>query len=328
MARRLIPELLELPAEEHDLDWLHEALQWAVDLEFATIPVYLSGLWSIKPPPDNPDRSVYNLIQSVVTEEMLHMALACNLVTAIGGDPPEINPPRFPGPLPGHVRPDLRVSLQGLSPAAVKMYMQIEQPEKTFESDAAARADETWPTIGAFYDEIQATFDRLQPQIQRDSVQLTTTLGLPDPNDPEGKQSGSPGQPRRVTEYLTAITWPHEVKDAIELIKDQGEGTGTSPTAPQYDNGELSHFYRFKEILKGKQYINIGGKWDFQGDPIPFPDCFPIRNFRQAAIQEWRSSKRSMRNTRNSSSISVLRGPNLPMSPAPPPISTTRSGSC
>src|SRR5947209_17026527 len=103
-------------AEEHDLSWLHEALQWAVDLEFATIPVYLSGLWSIKPQGPNvePSGEVYNLINSVVMEEMLHMALVCNMVTAIGGTP-EINPTNFPGGLPGGVRPDLTVKLEGLS---------------------------------------------------------------------------------------------------------------------------------------------------------------------------------------------------------------------
>src|SRR5436305_8758811 len=217
MSRRIIPELLERPAEEHDLSWLHDALQWAVDLEFATIPVYLSGLWSIKPQGSNtePSGEVYNLINSVVMEEMLHMALVCNMVTAIGGTP-EINPTNFRGGLPGGVRPDLTVKLEGLSASAVEMYMQIEEPE----SQAAARGSETWPTIGAFYDAIEAAFVALQPQIKRDAVQLTAGLGVPDPNNPQGQQ--------QVREYVTAITWLGDVKAAIALITDQGEGTGTS----------------------------------------------------------------------------------------------------
>jgi hypothetical protein len=27
--------------------WLFEALQWAIELEFATIPIYFAGMWSI-----------------------------------------------------------------------------------------------------------------------------------------------------------------------------------------------------------------------------------------------------------------------------------------
>jgi hypothetical protein len=41
---RRIVELMEVETAERDLDWLKASLQSAVDLEFATLPVYLSGL--------------------------------------------------------------------------------------------------------------------------------------------------------------------------------------------------------------------------------------------------------------------------------------------
>lgn len=56
---------------------LQEALQSAVMLEHSTIPPYLYALFSVDPK-KNP--SVSAIISSVVYEEMLHMALACNIL--------------------------------------------------------------------------------------------------------------------------------------------------------------------------------------------------------------------------------------------------------
>ena len=49
---------------------LREKLQKAVELEFATIPPYLTAAFSIKP---NANRSSFEIIHSVYMEEMLHM---------------------------------------------------------------------------------------------------------------------------------------------------------------------------------------------------------------------------------------------------------------
>src|SRR5262245_58400143 len=115
MSQKIV-QLMQVPHEQHDLDWLRESLQAAVELEFATLPPYLCGLWSIKDP--DRDRTVYNLILSVIIEEMLHMGLACNMLKAIGRTPQINNAdfvPKYPGPLPGGVRPELTVYLAGLS---------------------------------------------------------------------------------------------------------------------------------------------------------------------------------------------------------------------
>src|SRR5436305_15250394 len=110
MRRPSIAELMEVPAEEQDLEWLQTSLQSAIALEFSTLPVYLSGMWSIQ----QQSGDAYNLINSVVLEEMLHMGLACNMLVAIGGTP-EIVAPRYPSQgLPGGVLPALPVYLAGL----------------------------------------------------------------------------------------------------------------------------------------------------------------------------------------------------------------------
>src|SRR2546425_7346302 len=173
MSRASIVELLDTPADQHDIEWLHTALQWAVDLEFSTIPVYLSGMWSI----EQQSGEVYNLINSVVLEEMLHMGLACNMLTAIGRTP-EITAPSYPGPLPGGVAPELHVYLAGLSPTTVEMFMQIEMPEHP------VAFVETFPTIGAFYDAIATAFSALSPALST-TGQIAANVSVPDPNHPE-----------------------------------------------------------------------------------------------------------------------------------------------
>jgi hypothetical protein len=258
MSRRNILELLQVPVEEHDLGWLKDSLGWAVELEFSTIPLYLSGLWSL----EEQSGEVYNLINGVVLEEMLHMGLACNMLAALGVTP-TITAPGYPRiGLPGGVLPDLPVALAGLSESQLDLYMAIEQPEPP-----ATAVTETFGTIGQFYDAIAAAFEHLQPPISTDG-QVTFVVSVPDPNHPE--------DPARISESQT-ITDLADVQKAIKLIKDQGEGTSTSPDAPEFDNGELAHYYRFGEIRYGKKLIQVNGKWEYAGDPVPFPACHPVK---------------------------------------------------
>ncbi len=255
MARADIPALLQVAPEDHDLDWLHQSLQWAVELEFATIPTYLSGMWSIK----DQTSEVYALVHSVVLEEMLHLALVCNMLKGIGGTP-QFNAPTFPGPLPGGVAPDLTVFLAGLSAQTVEMYMRIEQPEQP-----VAATDETYPTIGAFYDAISKAFANLNPQISPDG-QLTNYIDDPIPDGPA----------KPIHETFGPLGSVAEVQAAIETIKEQGEGTSTTPDATEFGESELAHYYRFGEISNGKKLVPVGGGWEYAGDPVPFPECWPV----------------------------------------------------
>ncbi|MBI4473414.1 MAG: hypothetical protein HY646_12155, partial [Acidobacteria bacterium] len=63
---------------------LRRHLQIAIELEAATIPPYLCALYST---PDGQNRHASGIIRSVVVEEMLHIALAANVLNAIGGHP-------------------------------------------------------------------------------------------------------------------------------------------------------------------------------------------------------------------------------------------------
>lgn len=65
-------------------DWsladLKDHLQYAVDLEFWTIPYYLTALYSIR----DQSSEAFQLIRSVVDQEMLHLELAANVANTYG----------------------------------------------------------------------------------------------------------------------------------------------------------------------------------------------------------------------------------------------------
>src|SRR6476646_7817954 len=88
------------------IESLRAHLQIAIQLEHATIPAYLCGLYTIR---DGTNTEAARVIRSVVMEEMLHIALAANVLNAIGGTPVLNRPefvPRYPTRLPhsdGHL---------------------------------------------------------------------------------------------------------------------------------------------------------------------------------------------------------------------------------
>ena len=72
-----IRELMDVPATQHDLDWLKKSLQAAIKLEFATLPPYLCAEWSVKSGLDPIRRSIHVIVQ----EEMVHLGLMSNMLT-------------------------------------------------------------------------------------------------------------------------------------------------------------------------------------------------------------------------------------------------------
>lgn len=243
-----IIELMAIPKSDHDLDWLKESLQSAIKLEFATLPPYLCALWSIK---DESAPTYLSIRQHIAEEEMLHMGLTCNLLTAIGGVPimntPETVPNYPTNQLPGGIPLDNTLILRALSKDALKVFLEIEYPEF---GPIARAVDETFPTIGDFYDAIQDAFDTIKPSIS-ETNQLGGFLGL--------------------FKIISLDT----VKRAIDLIKIQGEGTVKSP---EEQMGDLAHYYRFGEIYYGKKLRKDEetGEWKFNGATVPFPDVWPM----------------------------------------------------
>lgn len=229
------------------------SLQQAIQLEHATIPPYLYALYSLKP---GSNTAIGALVSSVVAEEMAHMALACNILNAIGGSP-VIDKPRFiptyPGPLPGAVEDQLQVGLAPFSLDIVEhVFMVIEEPEDPLDIPVDALAESAPPlTIGSFYEAIKTAIVAAGESIFTGDPRRQLVHGY------------AAAEVAPVTNVATAV-------QAIETIVEQGEGTSTSPLDLE---GTLAHFYRFNEILLGRTLVAAPGEtppWRYAGDPIAF----------------------------------------------------------
>jgi Ferritin-like len=226
---------------------LQDALQTAMQLEFATIPPYLCAEWSINNDPSN----VSSMIQKIVVQEMFHFALTGNMLTAIGGTPSVANAgfiPTYPtNELPGGIPQAHAIDLQPLSSNQLEVFMQIEYPQ--FPPVALARTATPPATIGAFYDTISAGFTTVNPTINSAAHAVHMGEAVP-------------------------IIRIADAQAAIARIKGEGEGTSGSPDEPPADGTQFAHYYVIKEIYVGKTLVQTDGKWGFTGSPIQMPTAF------------------------------------------------------
>jgi hypothetical protein len=169
---------------------LGEAIQQAIEIEIATIPVYLYTYYSLNRSPNQNAISgalvqqltgkgmpladankvalelsaqvmVYAnkagaTIMSVVMEEMLHMALSSNLKQALIGEPPTLtgrSPSVYPACLPGH-EPEFPINLAPFSLEQLMTFLKIESPQP-LTMKAMELAAIPYKTIGQFYDMIK-----------------------------------------------------------------------------------------------------------------------------------------------------------------------------
>ena len=252
-----IVRLMEVAESKKDRKWLEASLQASLELELSTIPPYLCCLWSMK----EPLSEVYDLIRSIVLDEMLHVGLAANMLTAIGATPKFNTPqalPKYPSVLPGGVRPELHVHLQGLTKEYIKnILMEIETPEH---GPVALHKGFNYPTIGSFYHAILSTFQRL---IAENSVSITGERQM------TSWVGGGEG--------LFPIHSIENVARAIEQIRHEGEGTSQSPhTGVPHDPTEYAHYYKLAQVYHGRKLIQVGEQYQYAGDLIDFPEVFPM----------------------------------------------------
>lgn len=229
----------------NDAPTLHDHIRSGVGAELTTLPAYLYTYWSIRPASDGGSDAAQvarTSIMTVISEEMLHMALSSNLLNALGGTPCLTRPPYLPSYpcrlLRTVTTPDgvgAEVRLLPLSSEAIDMMLGIERPEW----DPAGRS-----TLGAFYEgEIAAHLPK------GDDAYLG------------GRQIepwNNPGPGR-----LTAVTSHGSALDAIAEIVHQGEGL----TKQIHDDGdhELAHYWRFVAVRD----LVDGGAIDLRTDVYP-----------------------------------------------------------
>ncbi|MFD7677334.1 ferritin-like protein [Streptomyces sp. NPDC060187] len=238
--------LLAVPLKNRRDDWLQEALQIAVAVEFSTIPPYLCAWWSI----NDRKSEVAQLIRRVVLDEMFHLGVVCNLLVAVGGRPDiHAAAPLYPGPLPGGVHPGLDVYLSGLTkPFVHDVMMAIEAPA----APLTESGDDSL-SIGTFYGELLKTFRSATPELST-ARQLQQRVGGDD---------------------LDPVRTLDDVEHAIDIIREQGEGTSSSPAdAPGDDH--VAHYYAFAEIYHGRQLREDDDGWRYSGPVVPFPEARPM----------------------------------------------------
>ncbi|MDX6324457.1 MAG: hypothetical protein QOK15_811 [Nocardioidaceae bacterium] len=225
------------------LESLRDHLQWAIELEHATLPSYLCALYSIDQD-RNPDAA--EVVAGVFVEEMLHLALAANVLNAVGGRPRLRHPhllPSYPRCLP-HGDRSLELSLLPFGAEALELFLRLEQPALP---EAPPESDE-YETIGQFYDAIEAGLRDLSVRLGEEKVfcgdrgrQVTTTF----------RQTGG--------RLLTVQDLPSALK-ALDEIVEQGEGTSRGEVWDgdqdvfHPDRDEVAHYYRFEELRRGRRY--------------------------------------------------------------------------
>jgi len=257
---------------------LRAHLQYAIGLELTTVPAYLCALYSINP---GANSAASEAIQSVVLEEMLHMALAANVLNAIGGTPSTAPVNGGPSPVPvyparvPYIKGIPKIHLQAFSPDALRVFIKIEHPA----GPDPPEPGEQYASIGAFYKAIKdglqdlCTSKDFEDARKRGHCQLSSA-----------DYYGGAGKLIEVTDVDTA-------RAALTEIVREGEGlpakaleqtarahmrsgthtpgrrAGLSPYNLD-DDGDLvvdadelpygwkmySHFARFKEIQAGRRY--------------------------------------------------------------------------
>ncbi|MEV4234720.1 ferritin-like protein [Nocardia sp. NPDC050408] len=226
------------------LEDLRRHLQWAIELEHATIPPYLCALYSLEP---GRNTDAAQVIGSVFVEEMLHLALAANLLNAVGGEPkidaPELLP-AYPHPLP-HGDRSLQINLVPFGSIALEQFLAIEKPAS---ADAQPESDE-YETIGQFYAAIDAGIRVLCDTLGEDVVFC-----------------GDPGRQLNEMHFNSGggkVIPVHDLKSALSALAEiieQGEGAARTEVwdgdkdvfHPERD--EVAHYYRFVELAQGRRF--------------------------------------------------------------------------
>lgn len=231
---------------------IQEKLQMAIELEWSTIPPYLTAYYSLRP---EKNREAASLIKSVFMEEMLHMVLAANVLTATGGGA-QIGPetcPSYPLRLEfkGQQFADRQfdIHLAAFSPQSIEAFLQIELPEELHRPPAAFVENLVieGSTIGEFYRGLKRDLENLCTEAGEGFV----FTGKFEHQVPPHSYWSAGGGIIQVTDLKTALK-------ALDLIVDQGEGASgtTNALGSGYfrNPSDVAHYFRFNEIKQQRLY--------------------------------------------------------------------------
>jgi len=184
------------------------------------------------------------VVSHVATEEMLHLALVHNLLSAVGAAP-HFARPNFPAPA-HHYPPGVNLTLVPFGEPALRHFTFLERPEGMELEGAAgidAPVEEAVPLMaeGDIVPQLQdfATVGHLYRSIEHGIAHLAEKFG----------ERGLFVGPRRAQATSASFHWPELVavidvesaQQAIDTILEQGEGAR--------GDWQSAHFGQFVEIL-------------------------------------------------------------------------------
>src|ERR1700744_71106 len=253
---------------------LGEAIQQAIEIEIATIPVYLYTYYSINRAPDQDTISgslmqkliakgkstkearelaldlsaeimVFSnkagaLIMSVAIEEMLHMALSSNLKQALAGFPELVgkSPSVWPTCLPGHI-PAFDIDRAKLTEDQLMTFLKIESPDPL--PDPKLLQAIQYRTIGEFYDMIVDCINENDLKFMTFRPQLIDGKGYYAQNNIDTVYYDKEHNPHFTNKDdsgdLVYIHDKESATKAITCIIEQGEGAKTKGLNP---NGSVN----------------------------------------------------------------------------------------
>jgi Ferritin-like len=213
-------------SDSDDREALQQAAQLAIQVEFTTIPAYLSALYSIAAPSSN----AYQLLRSVVVEEMFHLNQAANLLVGIGGLPK----------LTGDAAPSYPTYLPKANTATTPFIGLVQASTDVFANVFAAieaPAPPLAPPQGDQYDTIAQLYEALRRGLHS---YKKPDLFKPNPNGRQrtdiylGKFGGNP----------VAVTDLKSADFGIQQIVQQGEGHAPfgKPLEPKEKWGTYNYY--------------------------------------------------------------------------------------
>ena len=253
VSRRPNDQPLEPPLRVESREELVYLLGEACELEHGLLCEYMYAQFSLKRGIDegiSPEQLARlqaweTTIIDVVKQEMLHLALATNILTAIGAAP-HFERPNFPI-LSRWYPPDVQIALVPFGERALRHFMFLERPEGmalhdaegfssvggmqplTVDDPQITAGPEEWHTVGHLYRGIESGLAHLVNRFGEAAVFI------------------GPPKAQATTEVfewpeLTAVTNLASASAAIEIIVEQGEGAR--------GDWVKSHFGKFVGILE------------------------------------------------------------------------------
>lgn len=280
MNTRMTEPRIVIASREH-LWWL---LIEAAELEHMIMCQYLFAEFTMKTADDGLTQEQSEAVErwrrtisGIAVEEMLHLALVYNLLTAIGGAPP-FHRPNFPQ-LSGYFPSRLQLDLMPFGERALRHFLYLERPEgmelqpaEGFVPTAPPREQvvtgeimprgQEYTTVGQLYRGIADGFRALVAQ----SSEAAVFIGLPE----------AQAKPERFHwPVLIAVTDLESALAAVEQIIEQGEGAR--------GDWRDAHYGRFLRIWEEFQELRAA---DPTFDPArPVVPAFTRQPFDVAAPQ-------------------------------------------